>query len=61
MNSYPYMVLYWDNFYNNQTEHHINYRSAKMSLTKANELISYSWIRRVEVWNGARRLLLAVH
>lgn len=55
------MVLYWDNFYHNQTEHHINYHSAKMSLMKANELISFSWIHRVEVWKYDRRILLAVH
>ena len=60
MNNCPYMVVYWDDLYQNHTEHHINYHSAKMSLMKAKELISLSYIHRVEVWRYDLRMLLAV-
>lgn len=54
------MVIYWDDFRNNHTEHRINYPAAAEALRVANYHASCFWVHRVEVWDGDRRMLLAV-
>lgn len=55
------MVIYFSDMYCNHVEHRINYPTAAEALREADYHAACFWVHRVEVWNGDRRLLLAVH
>lgn len=61
MNNCPYMVIYWDDLYQNHTEHRINYPTAAEALKEAAYHAACFWVHRVEVWKDDFRMLLAIH
>lgn len=60
MNKSLYMVYYWNNFHNNHTKHYINCLTSAEALREAAYYGACFWVHRVEVWDGDRRMLLAV-
>lgn len=60
MNKCPYMVVYFDDIFDKHVKHRINYPTAKEALKRAAFHASCFWVHRVEVWDGDRRMLLAV-
>lgn len=61
MNKCPYMVVYFDDYLSSHFEHRINYPTAAEALKEAAYHAACFWVHRVEVWDGTRRMLLAVH